>query len=302
MCILTISCGEIFEKNLGKEPVTLLSPTNNYETTTLTQNFWWEEIKGATKYNLQIVSPSFSSINQMVLDTNLIDNLYTFTLSPGQYQWRVKAMNESSSTAFVTYNLTIDTTSELTNQIIVLQQPLNNSYSNTLNRTLSWLSLSNATFYNVQVTINDFSLATNMILDTMVSTSTINFNFPSDNSYQWRVKALNSSGSSIYSSPYNLMVDITPPNTPLLLLPENHDTITAPFTMFWNRGTETGSPITDSLYIYSDSLITIVYKKQIQTTSYTDSLGSGSYFWRVRSLDAAGNISPYSATKKFLIQ
>jgi len=74
-------------------------------------------------------------------------------------------------------------------------------------------------------------------------------------------------------------------------------------TLFWNRGTETGSSITDSLYIYNDSLMTNLNTGIYTTgTSYSDSLGVGSYFWRVRSIDAATNKSNYSALNKFTIQ
>ncbi|HET6243893.1 MAG: hypothetical protein H0V01_04405 [Bacteroidetes bacterium] len=301
--LLTYSCGDIFEKNLAKEPVSLLAPTNNYQTTTFTQSFWWEEIKGASNYHLQIVSPAFSNINQIILDTTITDNLYTYTLNPGSYQWRVKAINGSSNTAYTTYTLTIDTTSDLTNQIIALQEPINNLYTNILNQTLKWQSLSIATSYTIQVAITNFLFSSNIIFDTTITTNSINFSFPQDYIYQWRVKAVNATGSSNFSNPYNLEVDVTIPNTPLLLKPENQDSVSAPFTLYWHRGNSTGSPISDSLFVYSDSLITLINSIKTSNTSYPiDSLTTGPYFWRVRSQDAAGNISPYSITKKFIVQ
>lgn len=300
--IIAFSCEDIFEKDLAKEQVSILAPGNNYQTTTLTQTFWWEDIKDAINYNLQVVSPSFSSIQQLVLDTNITDNLFTYTLQPGQYQWRVKAMNGSSSTAYVTYSLTIDTTSDLSNQVVLLEQPANNSYANTLNNTFTWSGLSNATFYNLQMAYTSFAFSSNIFLDTMVTDNNFNYSFVRDSTYQWRVRALNSTGASLFSNPYNLTVDVTAPNAPTLLLPEHLDTITAPFTMYWDRGNVSGSPVSDSLYIYSDSLTTLINSFHTTVTNHGDSLGIGNYFWRVRSQDAAGNIGPYSATGKFTIQ
>ena len=300
--ILVFSCEDIFEKDLSKEEVSILAPTNNLQSTTLTHTFWWEEVKGASGYKLQIVTPSFSNINQMALDTTITDNLFTYTLNPGQYQWRVKAMNGSSSTSFATYSLNIDTTSDLSGQIIVLQQPVNNYYSNSLNNTFTWLSLANATFYNVQVAYTNFSFSSNIILDTMLTFNGFNYSFAKDSVCQWRVRALNTTGASPFSTPFNLTVDVTVPNAPVLVLPEHLDTITAPFTMYWDRGSISGSPISDSLYVYSDSLTTQLYKVSKTVTNHTDSLGIGSYFWRVRSHDAAGNIGQYSVTRKFTIQ
>ena len=296
------SCSDIFEKDLTKDKVTILAPVNNHKTDIATQTFWWEEVKGATHFNLQVVTPSFSSIHRLALDTNVSDNQFAHTFPPGQYQWRVKALNSSSSTSYVTYSLTIDTTSELNNQIVVLQHPVNNSYSQNLNNNFSWLSIPNATFYNLQIVYNNFASGSTPVLDTIVNTNMVNYTFATDSVYQWKVRAFNASGSTAFSNPYNFTTDITPPDAPILSSPGHLDTITAQFNMSWNRGSTSGTPVTDSLYIYSDSLITLIKRLHKTTNSHSDSLGSGDYFWRVRSQDAAGNTGNYSVLRKFWIQ
>ncbi len=113
---------------------------------------------------------------------------------------------------------------------------------------------------------------------------------------------LNSSGVSPYSGAYNLTIDNTPPNAPILVFPSHNDTLSGEFTLSWNQASDTGSPLSDSLFVYSDSLITLLYKIPKTVTNHTDSLAVGSYYWRVRSYDSASNLGPFSATRKFNIQ
>lgn len=295
-------CRDIFEIDLTDEKVSILAPTNNLHTDIVTQTFWWEEVEGALEYNLQIVSPSFSSIQTLVLDSTLTDNVFTYTLLPGTYQWRVNASNGSSQTDYTTYTLVIDTTSDLGGQIITLQSPSNGSYFNSLTETFIWNSLYNATGYDIQVASPDFSNSGNTILDTNVGSNSIEITFNTEGAYQWKVRATNSSGFSPFSQVRDFEIDTTSPNTPLLVLPITNDTANNPFSLHWDRGTVTGSPITDTVYLYTDSLATLLYKEEKNSTSHTDSITVGSYFWRVRSVDKAGNLSDYSETRKFTIE
>ncbi len=101
------TCEEIIEVDLNDLNVTLLAPSNGTATTDAAQIFYWENLKGAEEYNLQIVSPRFSSITKFVLDTTITENSFDFTLSPAEYEWRVKAINASSHTDYSVFNLTI---------------------------------------------------------------------------------------------------------------------------------------------------------------------------------------------------
>ena len=101
------SCDDFIEKDLSKKSITILSPANNYTATSYTQLFWWEEVKGAEEYNLQIVKPSFANTQQLIVDTMVHSNQFSFTLQPGSYQWRLRALNNSSHTDYVVYNLKI---------------------------------------------------------------------------------------------------------------------------------------------------------------------------------------------------
>lgn len=300
------SCKDIFERDLAKTQVTLLAPINNYTTDIMTQQFWWEEVEGAASYRLQIITPSFSSMQRFVVDTTLTDNLFNFTLEPGEYQWRVRAENESSNTPYNTYTLTIDTTSDLGKQTIMLQSPASETYSGNLNQSFNWQGLFSASSYNVQIAKQDFSSTSNILLDTTVTTNGMIYSFKSEDEYQWRVRALNNNSSSSFSAPFTLVIDTTSPAAPSLLVPTYGATVTTqPFSYNWSRdiAAQTSPIAGDSLYVYTDSLATLAGDVFFTTsTSVSDSLASGTYFWRVRTIDQAGNISPFSSTGKFTVQ
>ena len=102
MCLASglSSCTEIIEPSVAKRNVRLLAPANNYQTNRPETSFWFEPVEDALKYRLQVVSPSFDSIGQLVLDTLISNNRFTQSMEPGQYQWRVRAENGSSESPF----------------------------------------------------------------------------------------------------------------------------------------------------------------------------------------------------------
>jgi hypothetical protein len=118
------------------------------------------------------------------------------------------------------------------------------------------------------------------------------------------VRAQNATSNTLYSSRY-ITIDATEPNTPSLIYPLQGDTITSvPFTMSWNRWGETGSPIIDSIFIARDSLfanILLSAAASDSTYSFTDVVSDSTYYWFVRSMDAAGNETTNSDTAKFVI-
>lgn len=92
-----IGCDTALEKNLAGKKVTLLAPVNNLITTDTLQTFYWELLDGATKYQIQVVSPRFDSIVRLIADTTTAKNTFLIDLDVNSYQWRVKAKNNSTS-------------------------------------------------------------------------------------------------------------------------------------------------------------------------------------------------------------
>lgn len=107
ICIYTIitiflltSCIDIIEEDINDKKIELLSPSDSLKTKETNHRFWWNSISGALWYELQVVSPDFSNISSLKLDTTVEINNFQFSLQPGVYHWRVRALNGSSSTDY----------------------------------------------------------------------------------------------------------------------------------------------------------------------------------------------------------
>lgn len=93
-------CTDITEPLLTSSTVALQAPANGVISSDNAQTFYWEPVKDATRYQLQLVTPRFDSIVVLLLDTIIPVNQFPWQLMRGNYQWRVKALNTNSSTSF----------------------------------------------------------------------------------------------------------------------------------------------------------------------------------------------------------
>ena len=147
---LLFSCNDFFVKDISETIVVLTSPADNVVTTQLTHTFIWEEVQRSDYYRLQIAYPSFSAIQYYVVDTLTYNEQFLISLSPGAYQWRVKAINSASETDYSEIrDLQIDTTSDLSNQTVALINPIANAYKNTALPSFYWQAMSIADSYNI---------------------------------------------------------------------------------------------------------------------------------------------------------
>ncbi len=101
------SCEELTQPDLTDKQINIIAPVDNLVTISTTNTFAWDPVDGAAKYQLQIVSPKFDSVVRFVTDSAFTSNLLTYTLTPGVYQWRVKATNAGSQTIYFTRKITI---------------------------------------------------------------------------------------------------------------------------------------------------------------------------------------------------
>lgn len=293
---LLYSCQDFIEVDLAKKSIIVLAPANNTASSSSSQLFWWEELKGADKYNLQIVKPGFSAVQQLILDSTITNNQFSYSLLPGVYQWRVRAMNNSSYTQYITYNLTIDSSLDLSSQWVSLMSPADNYSSNNYTHAFAWQSLMNADSYLFQILLSGSVISTQTL-----ATTTANYTFIAEGSYQWRVLAQNSNSTSLAANATrNISIDNTPPTAPVLTLPTANDTVSNPVNLEW---TPDVSATMDSVFVYADTNLTVLVTSILTTNfsfSFTGTIGQD-YFWRVRSRDAAGNWSAYATRRKFII-
>ncbi len=122
--------------------------------------------------------------------------------------------------------------------------------------------------------------------------------------YTWRVKAMNAESQSDYSV-RSFEMDLTVPTAPALISPQNSTTVNVSPTikLNWTSGTDKNLSH-DSLYLYFSSTNNTPIVRRIDSASFQDTSGlvSGTYFWKVRSVDTVLNAGEFSPTWAFNVQ
>lgn len=300
LLIINISCSDIFEKDISEQELIILSPQDSLETETFSVVFWWEHLQGAYDYNIQIVSPDFNAPATVVVDTFTIEDRFELTLAPGNYQWRIRALNGAYATAYQTRTLTIVNTNDLSKQVVKLTSPSNHSFSNKKNLlTFEWEPLSIADSYRFEV--EGFPSLTQELED-----NNLELALPDEieRSYRWSVTALNEE-SFRKSETFTVTLDYTNPLSSLINNLEEGDTISSlPFTIVWDRRSEDVQR--DSVFLYTNEAFTqlvegypIVEPNIGHSVNNQILIDEGRYYIRLKSVDRAGNSSIYSPTISF---
>lgn len=303
--ILLYSCRKDFiVEDIEDKSITVIAPANNLTTTNNQVTFWWEELDGAEKYKIQVVKPSFASVTQIIADTSLSGTKFSLSLQPGSYQWRIQATNAGGSTDFQTYNLTVDTTSNLSGLTVSTIGPVTNYLTNKLRVEFSWNALNAADKYQI-ILLNS---GNGTIKDTTTVLTTYTYNFSSQGAYSWKVRALNDFSISQFNATLTFTIDLTAPAAPVLTSPINGSIVTPTNNLVWTR---VGAPDAkyDSIFVASDSLFTNVLSKTktysqiiaINSLNNTPPATGNTYWWKLKSIDSVGNASVFSNQLKFIL-
>lgn len=300
--LLNSRCHDIFEDNIERKKVILVTPQEGFHTSNPKLTLTWELLDGASKYNLKIVAPVFApdNIQKIVLDTIVTINSFTVLLEKGNYQWGIKAMNNVSSTELVYRNLAIDSISV---PVVILLSPGDKKAFNDTVLNFSWNGINNAQYI--------FSLDFNgqLLYNTILSDKSITLPLKDaskfvfeDGNYTWQVQARNASGAVSSPETRTFLIDRIAPGKPVLLAPKNDSLFSvSPVNLSWKRQTDSGSELYDSIFIASDSLFKNPIEADIVNATNFDFTpeAKGPYFWRVKTSDKAGNSSAFSNWLKF---
>lgn len=305
LALIMFSCDDIFEEDITDDMVQIISPVNNAEIESNVVNFHWNGLDGADKYRIQI----YSSNQSMILDSLVRRESFTYALSGGDYQWRIRGENSAyeSNYTFPT-NFKMIESSDLATQQVILSTPESGIYTNRTNITCTWQRLSAADSYEVEL-IN-VTGGQNVVQRTTVTTTSVTFNntvLTEDAEYQWKIKAVNETSETLFYS-RNFNIDTVVPNQPQNALPATNTTqlINQPITFTWNTVADSGiiqSPIFYTIQFANQNTFTpVLLSSNSNTTSFPQTLtASGDYYWRIKATDAAGNVSAYSSPFKFTI-
>ena len=313
LLITTMSCSDVIvPDDILDETVELISPANNLRTSTQTHTFWWEELETVEGYNLQIVSPDFDNPERLVLDTNIVGDNFTVTLSDNIYQWRVIGYNEAYESQFDVFDLVVanDSAGDLTSQIVNLQSPTNNFCSNNQTLMFLWDALTGADQYVLQIGNQDF---TDLLLNMDLTDNFLEFTIGDEGEYFWRVRA-ESQSSQTFTGWTNatFAIDITSTVAPSLNSPAHDatlDYLNQDPDLEWTSATDS---VLDSLFIYADEFgDTLLFKIGIEASSFNLEDSSidfsnisfeENYYWELNSTDKAGNVSELSEFRTFYIE
>lgn len=296
---ISYSCEEILlEDDISNETVKLIAPSNDAQFFSTGITFTWEPIENGTSYRIQIAKPDFENPIQIIADNVTDTTSFTTQLNVGKYQWRVQAVNSGYQTAHTTRSFTIVSNEDFQSNSITLSSPINNLITNVADQKLVWQPVIGAEKYRLQIIdVNNNTLA----FEEDILNTSYSYTF-AEGSYQWKIRATNGAQNTLYAS-RNILVDITAPNTPKLTLPADlTNTSDNDVTFQWTRATIAGSLETDTIYIYSNKELTNLIYSNVETSPYnTASLNDGTYFWFIKSTDAAGNVSQQSSVFSFTL-
>lgn len=298
------SCNEIIEKDISVETPKLILPTINDTIAENPVHFKWESMTGATRYRLEVVSPSFTSINTYNLDSVVTGTNFYFDLDSNQYEFRITAMNGAYTSKTITpVPFVVGTSSILPPDPVAVYVTLNTPnpyeyFNDQFNGVFSWYNLSGFATYSFELhdgpNFNDPLLSSfNNIFNNTISS--LNGSSLGEGVYSWGVKAFTSSGEETSFATRIFYIDTTPPGNAIQNLPlNNHTAQEGNINFSWALPADAGSiqsPVSSVLQISTNiSFSSLITSETTSALSFTKLLTGGTYYWRVLTKDKAGNL------------
>lgn len=300
--LLVSGCHDIVQVDIMDKEVELVSPADDHRTDQQSITFYWDEVEGASEYRVQVADPDFDNMQVLLLDSTVGRTHFEHSLPPGQYEWRVRGENNVSETPYSTRSLHIDSTNDISDLEILLKSPPDGLRTNDTAFTFEWFELVGADHYEFR--IEDASGGLVLPEDTAQGT-TYSLSGVPEGELLWGVRGVNTSTNT--RTPYSwdtLVVDTTSPSPPSLTAPADNEVLgDSSQTFEWDPPNDNGTALHDSLFIYSDTNATnTIEALRPSGGSHTDSLGMGTFYWRVRSYDEAGNRGPWSGLRRLDVQ
>lgn len=296
-----------FNVNILKSPADtayFVSPTSAARPT-----FTIAAVPGAVRYHINIATTSGFGSSTLYADA-FTGTSYkmpaNFPLGYGLYHWRVNIDMGSGFVASPFSRILIITPPAPTRPS--LSSPANTVALNSPRPSLFWNAITYnyagvGVYYEVQVDNNSNFASPERIFSTYGQQYNIATNLL-DGTYYWRVRAINNLGyPGPYSSPRRFNIDTIPPSQATLNTPVNNAFVSSArpqLKWFAAAGASQYRVQIDNNSNFSSPEVDAF---PVRSTSFTPpaSLPQGLYYWRVRAVDAAGNLAPWSAARSLNI-
>jgi len=282
---------------------TLISPEDNRTDNVMTKTFTWTRPEPNATYRLQIcTAPSFDP--PYVHDNSSIaENSYSFTFTAGgTYYWRVSAMDAAGNWGDWSENFKLTLTAPP--GAPSLSSPENGLLENDNTPRFAWVAGLNAENHRLLVDNDpDFSSPVeNRLFTTEFSYTPAAENSLPDDNYSWKVVGIGEWGETS-SSVWTFTVDTTPPSAPELVSPTNGLHVDNTPVFDWSDVADANryGILADN---DADFLSPAISADNVSLSTYTPTitLENGTYSWKVRAYDNAGNAGPFSSTWTFIVE
>ncbi|MEK8024080.1 MAG: right-handed parallel beta-helix repeat-containing protein, partial [Candidatus Hydrogenedentota bacterium] len=278
---------------------TLAGPLTNETRTVGPVTFDWnassDSLSGFRRYRIQVdLTGTFAGA--LLIDSYQSSPDSTFTLAIDTYHWRVIAEDElgnAAATSAETFRVvtTIDTTAPLP---FTLLEPVNGMETTA---TAFWFRWSTSTDSNPGITyrlIVDTDMAGSFIVDTTVADSEEYVRVPTNDTFYWRVLAIDTSLNSQTAGDSSFAVDSRGPTISTLVAPINSETRTAgtPVTLDWNAASDSIAGVfryriqVDTTGLFTGTLAVDSYQAAPDTVV---TFAGDTYFWRIIAIDDLAN-------------
>ncbi len=309
MSFSIFGCKDFIEKDISGETPVLLLPANNSTINANPVHVKWEEMEGATKYRIEIVSPEFGNIQSFPLDSIVSGTNFFFGLDSAQYEVRITAMNAGfSSNPSAIKRFTVGTSSGSSNGSVTLTSPANGAYYNeSFPGSFSWNTQSLSNVLHCTFELHDTEFFSGELLDIANQLTSVGIQSKDgtelpEGAYSWGVKAyLTGNGETNYSKRV-FYIDKTDPGTATPSLPANNASAFAgPITFNWELPVDDGdiqSPVGGKVELSTFANFATIYKSgtSVSNSVTIDNVAAGTYYWRVILKDEAGNEGPVPTT------
>ncbi len=307
-------CKDFVEKNISEETPVVILPANNATIDANPVHIKWEEMEGATKYRIEIVSPEFANIQSFPLDSIVTGTNFYFGLDSAQYEMRITAMNAGySSKKSEIKRFWVGTSQGGTNSINLLLPEADIYVNESFDGKFSWspitaLPVSGYTFELHKTSSFSGAYVINPLNQLGITELTI----PeaagtelAEGVYCWGVKAYFSNGGETNFSKRIFYLDKTAPGQAALVAPANNATIQSGSIDFsWTLPSNPAnqSPIESKIEIATDTGFTNLVNTPAYSSNTTaqQQMTAGTYYWRVIVRDEAGNTSAVTNTPRIL--
>ncbi len=186
-----------------------VSPANNSEHSKGEIQFQWRQdnAEDGIEYTFKLYKENGSQ-NDLIYSYELSSTeLYYNFNSTGTYYWQVMATDNAQNPG--SYSslsvLTISDVNDISNAVVILNAPYNGFTTTDTEISFWWEELDNAQNYTFQLVKPNFTNIEELVVETTVTNNKITLTLETG-SYQWRVKAKNSSSGTNYSSANSITI------------------------------------------------------------------------------------------------